>query len=84
MDQVLAAVEQHAKCSADADCVSIQVGTACFDICTRAVNRTEVNAVNDAMARADCTEFVADDCTVMPPPCAPPGPPVCNQGHCEE
>jgi hypothetical protein len=83
VDQALAAVEQHARCTADADCVSIEVGAACFDICTRAVNQAEVNAVNAALASADCTQFLAAGCSVVPPPCAPPLAPRCNQGHCE-
>ena len=82
-DQVLAEIEQHLSCVADADCISIAVASACFDPCTRAVNQAGVNAVKSALANADCREFIAADCSVIPPPCAPPAPPVCNQGHCE-
>ena len=83
VDQALATVEQHASCATDADCVSIQVNTACFDVCSRAVNQAEVNAVKSALASADCREFVAAGCSVTPPPCAPPTGAVCNQGRCE-
>ena len=83
IDQALAAVEQHASCATDADCVSIGVNAACFDVCSRAVNQAEVNAVQAALASADCREFVAADCSVIAPPCAPPMPPTCNQGRCE-
>lgn len=83
VDQALAAVDQHASCATDADCVSIGVNGACFDVCSRAVNQAEVNAVESALANADCREFVAADCSVVAPPCAPPQPPTCNQGRCE-
>lgn len=83
VDQALAAVEQHASCATDADCISIGVNSECFDVCSRAVNQAEVNVVKSALASADCREFVAADCNVITPPCAPPTGPVCNQGRCE-
>lgn len=82
-DQVLAEIEQHLSCAEDADCVSIGVASACFDHCSRAVNQAGVNAVKSALANADCREFVAADCSVIPPPCAPPSSPICNEGRCE-
>ena len=82
-DQVLAEIEQHLSCTTDADCVSIDVASKCFDHCSRAVSQAGVNAVNSALANADCREFIDEGCSVIPPPCAPPTDPVCNQGHCE-
>jgi len=83
VDQALAEVAKHTSCTSDADCVAMGIGSACFDVCTRAVNKNEVEAVNAALARADCTEFKEAGCQVVVPPCVPPMPPACRQGRCE-
>ncbi len=83
---VLAVVEQHRACSSDADCVSVGVGSACFDACSRAVSASGVQAVRDAAAEADrttCAGFKQDGCRFDVPPCAPPMAPRCRQGACE-
>jgi hypothetical protein len=83
VDRALAEVANHAACSSDADCVAVGIASACFDVCTRAVNKSEVDAVTAALKNADCGSFTAAGCTVVAPPCAPPKPPTCNAGHCE-
>ncbi len=83
IDQALAEIAKHTACTTDADCVSIGVGSACFDVCNRAVSKSDVDAVNGLLSKADCQQFQAAGCRVTPPPCAPPQPPKCSQGHCE-
>lgn len=83
IDQALAVAEQHTACATDADCVSVGMAAACFDVCSRAVNAADVDAIKAALAGADCSEFVAAGCAVTAPPCAPPAAPICNQGRCE-
>lgn len=83
IDQALAEVAKHASCAADEDCVNVGIGSECFDVCSRAVNKNEVDAVNAALRQADCGEFKASGCQVTVPPCMPPQAPACKQGHCE-
>lgn len=83
IDEALAGIAKHASCTTDDECVNVGVGSACFDVCTRAVNKGEVEAVNAELKEARCGGFTAAGCQVVPPPCAPPQPPVCRDGRCE-
>lgn len=84
-DKVNAAVEAHRTCSVDADCMTIEVRTTCFDACTTSIAKSGQAAVEQAMSSAsqdECQAFAAAGCKMIIPPCAPPSPPVCREGKC--
>jgi hypothetical protein len=83
--EVLPVVEQNRACTSDADCVTINVGTNCFDVCSRAVNKQGAAAVEKAEAQVNattCATYKADGCKLIPPPCMAPAPAKCNAGKC--
>jgi hypothetical protein len=85
INEVLAVVAQNATCTTDADCTNVGLGSKCFDICTRAVNRSGVEAVNAASRKVGdttCKPFLDKGCRVIPPPCAPPSEAACKNGKC--
>lgn len=86
MGRVQAVVDANGACSTDADCVSMAIGTSCFDVCTRTVAAAGRAAVEQALATEDersCPSFAAAGCKLVVPPCAPPRAPTCHAGRCE-
>ncbi len=83
--EVASAIESHASCKTDADCVETSLSASCFDSCARVVASTGTGEVADAKARVDgaqCKKFAEQGCKVLIPPCAPPRAPRCNAGAC--
>ena len=83
--EVLAVVEQSLACTTDADCAVTSVGSACFDVCSRAVAVKALPAVNDAITRVNtttCATYKQDGCRFDVPPCMPPGAARCVKGKC--
>jgi hypothetical protein len=84
--EVLAVVEQSLACTTDADCTVTPIGSACFDVCSRAVSVKALPAVKDAMSRVDattCATYKQDGCRFDVPPCAPPTAARCVERACQ-
>ncbi|HEY8077841.1 MAG TPA: hypothetical protein VIF62_27130 [Labilithrix sp.] len=83
--EVSSAIESHAACTQDSDCVETALAASCFDSCSRVVASSGAFDVKAARAKVDdaqCKEFAARGCKMIVPPCAPPRPPRCNAGAC--
>ncbi|MBN9164926.1 MAG: hypothetical protein BGO98_20965 [Myxococcales bacterium 68-20] len=84
-DKVNAAIEANRTCSVDADCMTIEVRSTCFDACTTSIAKSGQAAVEQAMSSAsqdECQAFAAAGCKLIIPPCMGPVPPVCREGKC--
>lgn len=76
----------NADCTSDADCRSIDLAASCFDACSSAVSAFGLSAYEAAVASVEareCEAFTAEGCKLIIPPCPPPQPPTCHEGHCE-
>jgi len=85
-DRVLGVVAANETCASDADCSTVNVNAACFDVCTRSVNQVGKGAVDRVITlveAGECKGFTAAKCSLIPPPCAPPRPSRCVSGKCE-
>jgi hypothetical protein len=83
--QLNSAVERNLACASDQDCVNVEVQTACFDACTRAVSAkgaADVRAAMDSANGGVCRGYDSSGCQRIIPPCAPPRPPACVNGRC--
>ena len=79
------AIAANDACKQDADCIDVALSASCFDSCGRAVNASGKAAVDAARAKADaehCATFKQEGCKLIVPPCVPPSPPACVEGHC--
>jgi hypothetical protein len=79
-------LEAHRACASDADCVAVAQGASCFDHCSTSMAREgqgALTAIVGEVDAAECAAFEAQGCHVVPPPCAPPSPPVCRAGSCQ-
>lgn len=84
--RVTKVVEENLACSADADCVRVEVRASCFDACSASVNLTGKGAVDRAstlVEAAECKKFNEEGCKLTIPPCAPPQPAHCVGGKCQ-
>lgn len=76
---------ENVTCSADADCVRVEVRASCFDACSAAVNLAGKGAVDRAstlVEAAECKTWNEAGCKLTIPPCAPPQPVHCVEGSC--
>lgn len=83
--EILAVIDAHQACVADADCQSIAFQSGCFDSCTRVVNASGVAPVEAAINQVNagtCATYKSDGCSVLVPPCLPPMPAKCVAGSC--
>lgn len=73
-------------CAVHADCIYIDLTTACRDACVGAVaagGEAAVDAVKKEVDRKQCAAFRERGCKKGPiPPCVPPLPPECHEGRC--
>jgi hypothetical protein len=75
----------NVSCTADTDCVTVEVHASCFDACTAQVNLTGKGAVDRAstlVEAAECKVWNEMRCKLEIPPCAPPQPARCVDGAC--
>lgn len=76
-----------APCTSDADCAGIAQASECHDACggvVAAARSAEVDAARAAINAAHCAVFERASCTLIVPPCVPPGTPACLGGACRE
>jgi len=74
------------SCTAPKDCIVIDFRTNCFDSCTRAIHKNDVDNARKIMDEANekwCDAFAKDGCKVTHPPCKPPAEPQCVEGRCK-
>ncbi len=85
-DKLTAVIDANRACTSDADCSDVGLGAACFDSCSRPIATSGKAALEAAVAAvnaADCKAYQDDGCPApISPPCAPPGPPACQEGKC--
>lgn len=85
-DKLLAVIDANSTCTADADCTHVELAAACFDSCSRSIaasGKAAFDAERAAVDEANCKAYDADACPPhISPPCAPPGPPTCQEGKC--
>lgn len=84
--RVVNVVEENLTCTADTDCVRVEVRASCFDACSSSVNLTGKGAVDRAstlVEAAECKKFNEAGCKLTIPPCAPPQPVRCVSGKCQ-
>lgn len=73
------------SCEVDADCASMPVVGSCFDSCSTTMNtrgRLTLDRLIAVSEAVECRDFVEKKCVVEHPPCAPPGPPRCEDHVC--
>lgn len=82
---LLVAIDDARECTVDADCVEVWRSTSCFDNCgdqIAASLSSDIEAVKQTLEENQCAAFQRADCSFVPPPCDPPGPPACIDGYC--
>jgi hypothetical protein len=82
-----AEIAMSQACSEDKDCVLVPMAASCFDRCTAgmsAANQERYRAQVEAVNAKQCHAYQAAGCSpAIVPPCAPPGPAVCQAGKCQ-
>jgi hypothetical protein len=84
--RVTKVVQENLACSADTDCVRVEVRASCFDACSTSVNLVGKGAVDRAstlVEAAECKKWNEAGCKLTVPPCAPPQPVRCVGGKCQ-
>jgi hypothetical protein len=79
-------VSSHLTCSADADCVSIGLQTACSDQCNAPINQEGAKLLPTAISTINaeaCVGYEDAKCTLTHPPCVPPAAPKCVENKCQ-
>jgi hypothetical protein len=83
---VLDQVYGEQPCSVDEDCEIVSVSGSCFDHCSGIIATDNRAAFDAALQQAEdehCVDY--GGCTLIHPPCVPPGRAVCSdEGVCEE
>jgi hypothetical protein len=78
------AVDAHRACTADTECITVNVGASCFDHCSTVMSesgRADLDAARD-QAATQCDAFLARGCKLIAPPCMAPAAPRCQAGSC--
>ncbi|MFO0550481.1 MAG: hypothetical protein U0271_18950 [Polyangiaceae bacterium] len=79
------AASENFVCNVDADCSSVPIVGSCFDSCSMSMNtrgRLALDRIIAVSEAVECRDFVEKKCAVEHPPCAPPGPPRCEEHVC--
>jgi hypothetical protein len=83
---VLDRVYGDQPCQLDEDCEIVAINGSCFDSCSGVIATGNREAFEAALQQAEdehCVDY--GGCTLIHPPCDPPGEPICgDDGYCEE
>jgi hypothetical protein len=80
-----ASIEVSRACESDAQCASIGHNSTCHDACGDVISesqRATVDATRSQLDANQCAAFDSAGCTLIVPPCVPPGTAACVEDQC--